>query len=148
MDNWVTIMSFTFPTEAHIAKGYLESNGIETFMKDEMTAQVNNFYSNAIGGVKILVNESDYDKGIQLLKDGGYLSGPNSTKSQKIEIVKYSNTDNTKICPFCKSKNISRRKNLNILIIPFYFILGFLLPIYKLSHKCFDCKKEWRFKKS
>ena len=141
-------MSFTFPTEAQIVKGYLESNGIRTFIKDEMTAQINNFYSNAIGGVKILVNESDYDKGIQLLKDGGFLTDTNTTKSPKIEIVKYSKPDNTTICPFCKSKNISRKKYPNILIVPFYFILGFLLPIYKLTHKCFDCEKEWRFKKS
>ena len=45
MTNWLTIKTFTFPTEAHVVKGYLESNGMDVFLKDEMTVQVNNFYS-------------------------------------------------------------------------------------------------------
>ena len=41
-------VTFTYPHEAHLAKNYLESEGIETEIRDELTAQVNNFYSNAI----------------------------------------------------------------------------------------------------
>lgn len=40
-DNWIIAMTCTFPHEAHMIKGYLESRGIETFLKDEMTVQVN-----------------------------------------------------------------------------------------------------------
>ena len=73
MNNWSTIISFTYPLEAHIAKGRLESEGIEVFIKDELTAQVNNFYSNAIGGVKLLVKDSDYENAYRILIESGYI---------------------------------------------------------------------------
>jgi hypothetical protein len=148
MDNQVEIISFTFPHEAHIAKGYLESNGIETFLKDEMTVQVNNFYSNAVGGVKLMIKESDYEQGLLLLKNSGYIKESSSNNSLKTEIVIMDSETDINICPFCKSCNINKKnKKINFLIIPFYFILGTILPIYKLSYKCFDCDKEWRYKK-
>jgi hypothetical protein len=147
MDNWTILMSFTYPAEANIAMGYLESNGIQAFLKDEMIVQVNNFYSNAIGGVKILVKNSDYEQGIQLLKRGGYLTDNDSKSDFKIEVVRIDNLTDRTICPFCKSENIRRNKKINRLILPLYLILGIIFPIYKLSYKCFDCWKEWNFKK-
>jgi hypothetical protein len=73
MDNWITVISFIYPHEAHLAKGKLESEGFEVVIKDELTVQVNNFYSNAIGGVKLLVKESDYENALQLLIESGYI---------------------------------------------------------------------------
>jgi len=73
MENWITIISFTYPHEAHLAKGKLESEGVEVMIKDELTAQVNNFYSNAIGGVKLLVKESDFEYARQILIESGYI---------------------------------------------------------------------------
>jgi hypothetical protein len=147
MDNLITVISFTYPHEAHMAKGYLESNGIETFIKDEYTVQVNNFYSNAVGGVKLLTKESDYDKSIQLLKDVDYIKDKNLKNNYKIEIQKINIETNKTICPYCKSENIRRNKNINIWLVPIYIILGTIFPIYKLSYKCFDCDKEWKYKK-
>lgn len=43
------------------------------YLKDELTAQVNNFYSNAIGGVKLQVREEDVHKSRQILQELGYL---------------------------------------------------------------------------
>lgn len=83
MDNWIIIISFTFPHEAHFAKLKLESEGIEVMIKDELTAQVNNFYSNAIGGVKLLVKESDYKNAWQILLDSGYAE-EHKTKTNKV----------------------------------------------------------------
>jgi hypothetical protein len=42
-----------------MAKNYYESAGIDTFLRDELTAQVDNFYSNAIGGVKLQIKNKD-----------------------------------------------------------------------------------------
>ena len=63
---FITIHIFQLPTEAHIAKALLESQGIDVFLKDEHTVQSHNFLSNAIGGVKLQVKEIDVDKGILL----------------------------------------------------------------------------------
>lgn len=73
MENWRTTITFTQPHEAHFAKGLLESEGIDTIIRDELTAQVNNFYSNAIGDVKLDVKESDFIQATSLLKEGGYI---------------------------------------------------------------------------
>lgn len=146
MDNCRILISFTYPHEAHLAKGYLDSNGIETFIENEFTVQANNFWSNAVGGVKLLVQESDYEQGLLVLKDGGYIK-ESSEKINKIEIVKVASNTNLNVCPFCKSENIGKNKKLNILMIPIYFLLGALIPVYRSSYICFDCEKEWRFKK-
>jgi hypothetical protein len=149
MDDLKTLISFTYPHEANMAKGFLESNGIESILMDEMTVSANNFYSNAIGGVKLLVKDSDYDNGIQLLKDSGYISDNTTKDSFAINLIKIDNAEDEKICPFCKSENIAKNKKIkiSIWIIPVYAIIGTIFPFYRSSYKCFDCDKEWRFSK-
>lgn len=144
MDNLRTLIAFTLPQDAHLAKGFLASEGIETIIKDELTAQVNNFYSNAIGGVKLQVKESDYENGLLILKKGGYIHSE-ITEETKIEIVRLDKTTNKKICPFCQSNNIGKKKEPNILTVIIYFIFSFILPIFKRSYICFDCNKAWKF---
>lgn len=73
MENWITVISFTYPQEAYLAKAKLESEGIEVKIKDDLTAQVNNFYSNAIGGVKVQVKETDVEQAMQALLEAGYI---------------------------------------------------------------------------
>lgn len=145
MENLKVLISFTLPYEAHLAQGYLESYGMETFIGDELTVQVNNLYSNAIGGVKLLCADSDFEKCIELLKEGGYIVQNNSQNEFKIQEVKIKENTNKNICPFCSSENIGGNKRLNFLMVPVYFILGAILPFYNRSYKCFDCHKEWRF---
>ncbi len=146
MDNCRTIISFTYPHEAHLAKGYLESNGIETFMENEMTVQANNIWSNAVGGVKLLVKDTDYEQGLLLLKSVGYIK-EDGTKPDKPKVVHISMETDKKVCPFCKSDNIGRKKKFSAFMLPFSFIFGVIFPLYKLTYTCFDCGKEWRFKK-
>ncbi len=145
MEDLKTLITFTYPHEAHMAKGYLESNGIETLLKDEMTVSVNNFYSNAIGGVKLLVKDSNYDSGIQLLKESGYILDKYSKKSHVNDVESMDRKYDVKACPFCKSQNISRNKNVSIWIIPVYAIIGAIFPIFRSTYICFDCDKKWRF---
>ncbi|MCX6238462.1 MAG: DUF2007 domain-containing protein [Bacteroidia bacterium] len=153
MENWPVLMTFTYPTEAHLVKGYLESNGIETIINDELTAQVANIYSNAIGGVKLRVSESDYNQGIQLLKDGGYLQEEDYKSESKVEIVLLDKATNKKICLFCSSDNITLTKKPGILttvvlaIINLFIMIGAIFPMFKSSFKCFDCGKEWKYKR-
>ena len=43
MNYWEILISFTYPHEAHMAKGFLESEGIKTLIQEEMTTQVKIF---------------------------------------------------------------------------------------------------------
>lgn len=73
MNNWVILITFTYPQEAYIVRGRLESEGIEVMLKDELTTQVYNFYSNAIGGVKLFVSDADYEAAYKILVETGYI---------------------------------------------------------------------------
>ncbi|MCT4590626.1 MAG: DUF2007 domain-containing protein [Carboxylicivirga sp.] len=147
MENWITVVTFTQPHEAHFAKGLLESEGIETMIRDEMTAQVNNFYSNAIGGVKLDVKEAEMDKARSVLLTGGYITQETHEKTSAIEWVSEQQHSDKSICPFCQSDNIYRKKEVNGLVVVLYFILGAFFPIFKRNYVCYDCEKEWKFKK-
>ena len=147
MTNWRILNTYIYPHDAHMAKSYLESYGIKILLKDELTAQVNNFYSNAIGGVKILIQNEEYDQGIELLKQGGFVVSENDYEKRNIEIVTITNITDKSECPFCSSRNIGRNKEPNILTMLMIFLLGAFFPIFRRSYVCFDCSKEWKFTK-
>lgn len=144
MDNLITILTFTFPQDAYLAKAYLASEGIESFLKDELTVQFHPFYSNAIGGVKLQVRESEFEDGLVVLERGGYLKNK-ICEEIKIELVPFDTTTNKKICPFCTSDNIGKRKELNILTVIVYTVLGVIFPLFRKSYQCFDCDKVWKY---
>ena len=60
-DNLVTIITFTFAHELAIVRSILESEGIDCFVRDELTVQVNPLYSNAMSamrfGERIRIND-------------------------------------------------------------------------------------------
>lgn len=137
--NLVTIKTFTYPHEAYVVRGKLESEGIETFTKDEMTVQVHNFYSNAVGGVKLQVWEKDVPHAKEIL-------GLGAEKQRDILIVKKADIKSADICPFCSSNNIAKGKKANWLTLIPFLVIGFIFPVYKKSFVCFDCNKEWMLK--
>lgn len=141
MQKLVTIKTFTYPHEAYIIRGRLESEGIYTFLKDEMTVQVHNFYSNAVGGVKLQVPYEDVDRALSIID--GDTKEFEKTVSLSIEELDKA----TACCPFCNSENVGSKKKANWLTLIPYLIVGFIFPIYKKTHVCFDCGKEWRVKR-
>lgn len=145
MESFVTVKTFTFPHEAHILQGRLESEGIETFLKDELTVQVHPFASNAIGGVKLQVKKEDYDKALEIL---GLEKEPSTDDADDaIEIIDESKLNGNKQCPFCGSANIGKMTSGNWLTYIPFLIIGFILPIYRRSYKCFDCERRWAVRK-
>lgn len=72
MSALVTILTFNYPHEAIVIRSRLEAEGIPCFIKDGFIAQVHPFYSTAVGGVKLQVQESDVPAAIQILKEAGY----------------------------------------------------------------------------
>ena len=73
MEGWTTILTFSYPHEAHMAKNKLESEGIEVIMLDELISQVYNINPSTIGGVKLLVPDAEYPQAYRILVVGGYI---------------------------------------------------------------------------
>lgn len=70
VDNWKVIFSSGVVMEVHSAKNYLESEGVETLLQNELAAQI---YANNADKAKILVKERDFEKATEILNKGGYL---------------------------------------------------------------------------
>ncbi len=67
----VTIKASEDYNHLAIAKTYLEDNGIICMFKDEYTSQIYS-YTNAVGGIKLQVQEEDAPRAIELLIKGGF----------------------------------------------------------------------------
>jgi Putative prokaryotic signal transducing protein len=63
----VTIRTCTLLVEAQTMQSVLTGSGIESFLPDELTIQNNWMWSNAIGGVRIQVNEEDAARAEEIL---------------------------------------------------------------------------------
>jgi hypothetical protein len=74
LDPFITIMTFTYSSELMVLRAQLEMEGIEVMVKDELTALVNPMYSNAVGGIKLQVRESNVPRAIEILKRVGYIN--------------------------------------------------------------------------
>ncbi len=68
-ENWVTITAFDMPIEAHLAKNLLETNGLNAVLVDEFTIGVAWHLSNALGGIKLQVAETDFEGAIAVLEE-------------------------------------------------------------------------------
>lgn len=72
MENYIHIATFTYPSELTIAKLALEASKIDCYVRDELTIQVHNFASNAIGGIRLEVPEKQYEEALKILVDSGF----------------------------------------------------------------------------
>lgn len=146
MEGWSIVKTFTNPQDMYMVRAWLESEGVETMVQDELTAQVNNFYSGAIGGVKLWVRNTDLENTIELMKRGGYWSVYDETEKEEdwVWVKKGSYPGH---CPFCQSDNIAKARNLSIVAVIVFFILGALFPLFRSTWKCYDCGKAWKYRK-
>lgn len=78
-----TVATFTVPEDAHLFRTFLESRGIEGFVLDENVIQLFWHYSNAIGGVRLVVHDDDREAAetvcqeyMQALRSGPYPEQP------------------------------------------------------------------------
>ena len=115
--------------DANIIMGRLEEEGINCWLKDENTVTIDPILTNAVGGIKLMVPESQAERAFELLKQ---------FRSQQQSILK---------CLRCGSANVefvtTPRKASNW----FGGIIGFLFTSYALSadkvYHCFDCGFEF-----
>jgi len=68
----ITVKVFNFQNDLHLAKSFLESEGIKCFVQDELVNQVYPFGTNAFGGIKLQVSSEQGEQAVQLLIEGGF----------------------------------------------------------------------------
>jgi predicted ester cyclase len=66
-DDWATVAVFTYPDEAGAAEGLLKSADIPTFLANRHTAGANWNWTNAIGGLRLMVPGAELEAARDLL---------------------------------------------------------------------------------
>ena len=128
----VTIRQFRDLPEALLAKGSLESVGIECFLADENLVRLDWFISNFIGGIKLNVRVQDAGNAQKLLDEpileGLYVQGVGLYEQPR--------------CPKCKSLDV----NFQELDRPIAYMSAFLhvpMPVQRTGWRCHSCDAEW-----
>src|SRR5579863_6409983 len=103
-ENLITVATFTYPHQAGLLRSMLEAEGIECFTKGENTITAQPFYSNAIGGVRMEVKETDVERANKIVKDY-YYSSNNDLELNPPEVYKPEEPEKSNavkiICPVC-----------------------------------------------
>lgn len=63
----ITVAAFSKPEEAHLLRLRLAAGGVQAFIQDENLIQIDWLMSNALGGVKVLIDEADAELAKQIL---------------------------------------------------------------------------------
>ena len=128
----VTIRQFRDLPEALLAKGSLESAGIQCFLRDDNLVRLDWFISNFVGGVKLCVKPEDADTANRLLEEpileGMYVHGVGLYEQPR--------------CPKCQSLDV----NFQELDRPIAYLSAFLrvpMPIQRKGWRCHSCNAEW-----
>jgi len=129
----VTIGKYRDLPEALLAKGSLDSAGIECFLSDENIVRMDWFLSNLLGGVKLNVKPEDADAALEIL-------GQPAPEGFEVEGVGDYERPH---CPNCNSMEISFEE-LNKPVAFTSAYLGVPIPLHRNGWKCHSCGHQWQ----
>lgn len=129
----VTLRQFRDFPDAQLAKSILDAASIPCFLADENTVRMDWFYSNAIGGIKLWVNEEDAEAAAALL----------DAEIPKEFTVEGVGEYEQPRCPKCQSLDISFA---DLDKPPTYagFFASLPIPCKPSLWKCNSCGNEWQ----
>ena len=128
----LTIRRFRDLPEALLAKGSLESAGIECLLGDDNMVRLDWFISNLIGGVKLQVKPEDAAVATEIL---------DQPIPEEFD-VEGSGAYRQPRCPHCQSLDVSFEE----LDKPVAYVSAFIgvpLPVHRRDWKCHSCGREW-----
>src|SRR5260370_22426447 len=130
----VMIRRFRDLPEAEIAKSILDSAGIESFLGEENIVRLDWFYSNLVGGIKLLVRAEDAEAASRLL-------GQNVPENFDVEgLGEYKQPR----CPRCQSWDVAFDGLDKHITYALLFFLGLPIPITNKGWKCHSCGNVWK----
>jgi hypothetical protein len=131
-DDFVMLRRFRDLPEAMMAKGGLESAGIDCQFVDENMVRMDWFWSNLLGGVKLFVRAEDVDAATEVL-------GEPAPQSFEVEGV---GTYERPHCPKCSSMEITFEE-LNKPVAYGSAWLGVPIPLHRNGWICHSCEHKW-----
>jgi len=129
----VVLCRFRDVYEALLAQSTLDSAGIESFLADENMVRLDWMWSNAIGGVKLLVRDEDAPEAADLLDQ------PIPERIDIPDVGEYQQPS----CSRCGSLEVSFEE-LNKPISYGSIFVGIPFPLHRRGWKCQSCNHRWR----
>ncbi|HVP43495.1 MAG TPA: DUF2007 domain-containing protein [Terriglobales bacterium] len=130
----VVVQQFRDMPQAILAKGTLESAGIECFLVDDNMVRLDWFISNLLGGVKLAVRTEDAEAAREVLEqpipEGFAVEGVGDYEQPR--------------CPRCGSLEITHEANLDKRIALPALYVGLPIPVPRNVWKCESCGAHWR----
>jgi len=131
--NLVALRRFRDLPEALLAKGFLESAGVESFLIDETTIRMDWLWSNLLGGVKLCVNQEDADAASQILSQ---------EIPEKFSIDGAEDFEQPR-CPQCQSLDISYEDLNKPATYASTFLLSLPIQVSCRRWNCQSCGYVW-----
>lgn len=130
--NLVVLRRFRDLPEAMLAKGKLDSEGLESFLADDNTVRMDWLWSNLLGGIKLLVNEEDAAAATRSLEE----PIPEQIDFEGAEYYQQPR------CPRCKSLDINFAELYKPIAYGSLFV-SFPLPMQRKGWICQTCQHTW-----
>jgi hypothetical protein len=131
----VTLWRYRDLPEALVAKSKLDSAALWCFLADENMVYLNWFMSNAIGGVRLQVSDTDAADAMTLL--GEEIPAVFSAEDVGEEYWQPA-------CPKCGSRDVGYESFNKAIALTFLSVVRLPVWIPKNSWKCEDCEQEWK----
>lgn len=133
----IRIAIFDDPNLAQIAKMHLEREGVRAFLEGDNYIATDWMMTNAAGGIKLLIKDTDIDAALAILKQ-------KTGELDEAEIEKYLLfQENPNACPSCGSKEIYKERLRRRWIFLSILLLGFPLAFLGTKMTCSDCRHQW-----
>ena len=127
---FVVLHSFDNYVDAHLLMSRLESEEIDCWLKDEDTVTTMPIWTNAVGGIKLMVKKEDLVHAAEIFNE--------TEKNRK------AGTE----CPKCKSSNTEFVSSPQKIFTWLNFLLGLFFISYAPPagqvHHCFNCGYEFQ----
>ncbi len=141
-DRLTTIAAFTCgpdpASQAELAKIKLNANGVKCFLAGKNFVGMYWLVSNAEGGIKLQVKDSDAAKALEIL-----------ATNEKIDTGKIEDKDWTPEpinpqCPKCHCEDIEYERFSKKMFFLSILLFRFPIPFSKKSYKCQNCGYTWK----
>ena len=126
---YVPVQVYTNYIDAHIARGQLEEEGINCWLKDEHLVSTTPIWTQAVGGIKLMVAEQQVERTREIL--------------QLLDAQRRQNM----LCPKCGSTDVEYVTSPRKASTWFGALFGWLFGNYSLAANkvchCFACEHEF-----
>lgn len=131
------LRSYEFAHEAQLDLMKLHDEEIVAYLKNDMMVGITPHFSNAVGGVQLLVRDADFERAATLL------SLERDSEDALMELFPEATSDPVPTCPKCQSRDVFQGRSFWSGIL-FYLVATLPISIRNNTMHCASCGKSWK----